>query len=170
MKKIIVAFIVFCITVNLFALEEVRGVQTRSVLYEYEEKDGLFDKKTIIHGIDEEWSSTSYNIYEFKGFELKNDNDFTVSIEIQLFENQYVISVLGGNIPMAVVVPEHIIDTKNINLEPGEIYVWKTRILASYYYGGDKDDLRTSSAINQYFIKYKAYKIDNKSPNNNKKY
>ena len=169
MKKLTVLFIILCITASVFALEEVRGIQTRSVLYEYEEKEGLFDKRTILCGRSENWSNTSYNIYEFKGFELKNDNNFAVSIEIQLFETQD-FRYKQDNIPFAVVIPEHILDTKNINLEAGESYVWKTRILATYYNDyARKRDLRTSEAINEYFIKYKAYKIETDPKSNKRK-
>ena len=59
MKRIIVLFIVFCIAGSLFALEEVRGIQTRLSKYDCD--------------------SCCY------GFELTNENQYSVWVETELY-------------------------------------------------------------------------------------
>ena len=60
MKRIIVLFIVFCIAGSLFALEEVRGIQTRKI-----SNSGDY--------------STCYE------FEFTNENSFPVSVEAEVY-------------------------------------------------------------------------------------
>lgn len=116
MKKIIAVLIVFCITASLFALEEVRGVQTKKI--EARNDDGS---------------------YGGENFEFKNDNNFPVSVEAELYYGSWRSLDCRDN---------GLKDVKSFNLAASETYVWKTRI-------------SPSSRCNCY-VKYKAWKLDDK--------
>ena len=107
-------------------LKEVRGVQTRSVKYtEYIEGEKV----------------------ERRGYELKNENDYDVWLELELktsgydytYWDKYDASYKKGKVIAGVK------DTKNITLKAGETYVWKC---------GD----RMLECPNAFYVEYKAYK------------
>ena len=108
MKKIIAVLIVFCITASLFALEEVRGVQTRKI------KDG-----------------------EHYDFEFTNENDFPVSVEVELYYGNNSYEGCRGI---------GVRNTKSFNLAARESYVWETKIHPNFACNG--------------YVKYKAWKSD----------
>lgn len=131
MKK---AFLFFCMAMSLFAtnafaqLKEVRGVQTRSVQYtEYDEKQG--EEVT-------RW-----------GYELKNENNYTVWVELELkthgFTQCYDKTIVAG-----------VRDTKNITLKAGETYVWKCGDRMVFWCYGEEDHHE------KFHITYKAYKTE----------
>lgn len=145
MKKIIVALIVLCITASLFALEEVRGVQTRVSKYS---ADGI--EHSLVRGE----CGVGDNMIYLAGFELTNENNYPVWVEVELYNGQSVI------------------DTKNITLEAGESYLWKTHIVATCMdceWGKKCRDYYEKNEIQKYFIKYKAYKADTGKKSNNVK-
>ena len=165
MKKIIATFIVFCITTSLFALEEVRGVQTRVAKYPATEGALFLGDCNDIYGYDIPSS--------FAGFELSNENEYSVWVEMELYKKQYKES--------GKVVPESVVNTKSITLKAKESYLWKVNIVAECL---DRDmdrhtnirptgDIQTTKHIQNYFIKYKAYKADSgqndKTPKNKSK-
>lgn len=108
---------------NVFAqLKEVRGVQTRMVEYQTDE---------YINRVG----------YTRHGFEFKNENNYSVWVETELYDSD-----------------GKIVDTKSFTLNAKESYVWKVgdkflhiRILGSV----DKED-----QYDQYYVKYKAYKAE----------
>lgn len=109
---------------NAFAeLKEVRGVQTRSVSYtEYDS-----DYKEITR-----W-----------GYELKNENNYDVWIELELKTHgfdTYRIHVIEG-----------VRDTKSITLKAGETYIWKC---------GDRMRFDGSDYHEKFHLVYKAYKAE----------
>ena len=125
-----------CFAMSMFAsnafaeLKEVRGVQTRSVSYvEYDS-----DYKEIT-----KW-----------GYELKNENNYSVWIELELQTHGFTrcgdTNVVAG-----------VRDTKNITLKAGETYVWKCgdRMRFPYCYGSGYTDLHE-----KFHITYKAYKAE----------
>lgn len=138
MKKLTTLFTVLCITASLFALEEVRGVQTRVAKYPATE-DALQRGNCCGDFLYLRTPSS------FAGFELTNENGYPVWVEMELY-----------------VVPESVVETKNITLKAGESYLWKVNIVAECKYNnahptGEKTTCSTTH-IQNYFIKYKAYK------------
>jgi len=144
----------FCITANLFALEEVRGIQTRIVKYtpegtnNNENRTKALTSPTIFH-------HDCRFVVQFAGFELTNENNYPVWVEVELYKKQYYDE--------HQIVPESIINTKSITLAPMENYLWKTNILATCSRNDDDDDddknIETAD-IQGFFIKYRAYKAD----------
>ena len=116
--------IVCLFTTNSFAqLKEVRGVQTRSVKYTEYVGDNEVTR----------W-----------GYELENENNYDVWIEVELNTNGFTISysdeVVGG-----------VRDTKNLTLKGGETYIWKC---------GDKMRFFERDYHERFYITYKAYKAE----------
>lgn len=106
-------------------LKEVRGVQTRSVTYNDYEDDKIVEKS---------------------GYELKNENDYDVWVELALkthgFSYESDRNVVAG-----------VRDTKNITLKAGESYVWRCGDRMRFYSYGSYFDYHE-----KFYIEYKAYK------------
>ena len=129
MKKLTALFIVLCITASLFALEEVRGIETRIAKYPAGDTPG---EETRYEGYGGNPYYT-YNLsgvpdktekpFELAGFELKNENNYPVWVEVELYRKSYSET--------SKIVPESVVATKNISLQAGESYLWKTNILVS---------------------------------------
>lgn len=116
---------------NVFAqLKEVRGVQTKRVRYQTEQRycDSYGDR---------EWSNNLH------GFEFYNENNYAVWVEAELCTHRFSH---GGYDWM-----EGTRDTKNFTLKAGETYVWKC---------GDKMLYDSSDLSGNFFVKYKAYKAE----------
>ena len=125
----------FCLTMSLFVtsafaqLKEVRGVQTRAVQYtEYNE--GLRKEVT-------KW-----------GYELKNENNYSVWVEMELKTNGFPKSESNYNSDR---IKEGVRDTKNITLKAGETYVWKC---------DEKMRVNGRDCHVEFYITYKAYKAE----------
>ena len=132
MKKIMaVLTVLMCFaSANAFAqLKEVRGVQTRVV--EYRTNDGQ----------------------DRHGFEFKNENNYAVWVESELWISSYILNEGHWNESK---VEEGIQDTKSFTLNARETYVWKcgdkTHSAPGYY---NRED-----AYKKFYIKYKAYKAE----------
>ena len=154
MKKIIAVLIVFCITASLFALEEVRGVQTKITKYPAGDTP---KSETKYEGYEYNYGNPYYGgekPFELAGFELKNENNYPVWVELELYRKPY--SAGNGK----SIVPESVVATKNITLQAGESYLWKTNILVSICNTSRCEQSSDRSCTNNYFIKYKAYKAD----------
>lgn len=115
---------------NAFAeLKEVRGVQTRSVSYvEYDSKE---------HKDVTKW-----------GYELKNENNYAVWVELELHTHGFTYCYDNE-------VERGVRDTKSITLKAGETYIWKCgdRMIfecRGYY----------TSKHENFHIVYKAYKTE----------
>lgn len=109
---------------NAFAeLKEVRGVQTRSV--SYVEYDSNYQEIT-------RW-----------GYELKNENNYDVWIELELKTHGFSLDydqVRAG-----------VRDTKSITLKAGETYIWRC---------GDRMRFYNCDYHEKFHVVYKAYKAE----------
>ena len=126
MKKIMaVLTVLMCFaSMSAFAqLKEVRGVQTRVVEY-HSDRD-------ICHN------------YERHGFEFKNENNYTVWVEMELWTNGY--NQYDGRRDSGTY------DTKSITLNAGEVYVWKC---------GDKMFDACGDHYERFYVRYRAYKAE----------
>ena len=120
---------------NAFAqLKEVRGVQTRMVEYQSEKYVDYY--------------KVGYNRH---GFEFKNENNYSVWIEVELCTNGYGYAWSGGNGDYTQKIAAGTYDTKSFTLKAGETYVWKC---------GDKMLIDNSDHYADYYVKYKAYKAE----------
>lgn len=123
-------------SMSLFS-QEVRGIESRRVIYEG-------GKEYVRYR-----SYTGYNTYstEYYGWEFKNCNSCGVSVDISLFTQ--ATEEYGRAIPAKVLA------TKSIVLQAGETYVYKPEIEATqtkyWYYSGPK--------IDQLYVEYKAFKL-----------
>lgn len=129
-KNMIVFAIMLCLTsINVFA-QEVRGIETRRVIYE---------------GSDYSCGN------EYYGWELTNRNSCTVSLDITL---SFQGGVFGTDYDVTSVPPQ-IVKTQSILLNAGETYIFKreehhsTRVKCN----------DSGYDISQYYIEYKAYKL-----------
>lgn len=131
MRKIIaVLSVLMCFaSMNMFA-QEVRGIETRRVIYDGPEYFYVSEKNT-----------------KYYGWEFTNRNSFTVSVDISLWaqarSNGYTTT------------PSQVVKTQSIILNSGETYIFKreehcsTKVKSSY----------CDWSISDYHIEYKAYKL-----------
>lgn len=135
MKKVI---LMFCMAICLFAtnafaqMQEVRGVETRRVVYNGPEYKKYSDTYT-----------------EYYGFEFHNMNSVSVSVDIELYLRETATDGWGNK------KQDILIATKTIVLKPNEIYLYKRESdcdfrVYCYYLGID---------IDRYYVTYKAYKL-----------
>lgn len=137
MKKIMaVLTVLMCFaSMSLFS-QEVRGIESRRVIYE--------GGKEYVNG-----NSYGYRTHstEYYGWEFKNCNSCGVSVDISLFRQ--ATEEYGRAIPAKVLA------TKSIVLQAGETYVYKPEIEATrteyYLYNGP--------TIDQLYVEYKAFKL-----------
>ena len=127
MKKfiIILSILLGMTAIESFAQTQVRGIETRRIIYEGSIYDASYGKK-----------STKYY-----GWEITNHNSITVSVEIELWSQ----TEDGG----------HIVKTQDIILKSKETYIFKRE-----EHECTRVDLRTEFPISNYYIKYKAYKLE----------
>lgn len=131
MKKIMaILTILMCFaSTNAFAqLKEVRGVQTRMVEYQSDEK--------------------VYEVgYSRHGFEFKNCNNYTVWVDAELWISSY--NYYGYDYTQI----ESVRATKSFTLNAGETYVWKCgdQILTA-------PGINNKDCHEKFYVKYKAYK------------
>lgn len=119
----------FASTSAIAQLKEVRGVQTRKVTYsEY----------------------VGYSTISRDGFEFKNENDYAVWVEAELWNAEYVWSIDEWD--RVTTLKEGVRDTKSFTLQAGETYVWKCHDKMQ-----DKDYHNNKP---NYYIVYKAYKAE----------
>ena len=117
---------------NVFAqLQEVRGIETRRVIYEGPSYKviGLDD-----HGYDN----------KYYGWEFVNRNSISVSVDIELC--------------VKYTYRDEVIKTKSIVLKPGEKYILK---FEDYTVAGVENNkyFMGSTTLDDYYVKYKAYKL-----------
>lgn len=137
-------------TSSTFA-QEVRGVETRRVIYHGEVYKLYYNTRNR--------NSVFFaNSDEYFGFEFANRNKISVSVSIEVFYNGKEDGTLG----------------KEIVLKPGEIYILKKPSLPRYREGSGYSDLwyddttaekwekaesNGKNYADQYYFKYKAYKL-----------
>lgn len=130
MKKIIaVLTVLMCLASTSVIAQEVRGVETRRVVYE--------GGKSYEYSYNHHW----YNSTKYYGWEFKNLNSCTVSVDITMY--------VSGN-------PAKVKSTKTIVLQSGETYIFKNEIhdtRATWHDGS------TNPYIEYYYVEYKAFKL-----------
>lgn len=139
MKKILMVLcMTMCLfTINTFAQEEVRGIETRRVIYE---------GPKYITG----YSGNNTYATQRYGWEITNRNSITASVDITLY-CQVEINCGGNRQPAGVA------KTQSIILKPGETYIFKREEHCS-------TEVKHASSnccphISSYYIEYKAYKL-----------
>lgn len=156
MKKILVLFIAIMSSIVSFAQSlEVRGVETKLVVYEGSEYE-----------VHIGWNKRSGHQYKYStkwfGYSFYNMNSIPISVEAEL----YVVPGSRQSKPKLV-------DTKTFNLKSKETYIWKresgdfqVNYNGRYIYDGSSwTDSKTEPtdspypSSNTYLVKYKAYKI-----------
>ena len=146
MKKIMaILTILMCFaSTNAFAqLKEVRGVETKRVVY-----DG--GSEYSYHNWDSGRDEKSNKYY---GWEFKNLNSCAVSVDITLYKNAYIKE--DAYKKESIYIPETIIATKTVVLQSEEVYTFKheingTKVFISYNEG---------KWVDGYHIVYKAFKL-----------
>ncbi len=118
----------FASTSAFAQLKEVRGVQTRVVEYKSDDYIAYHDAYNNSNG-------PGYNRH---GFEFKNENNYSVWVETELYDS-------NGKI----------VDTKSFTLNAKESYVWKVGDKLIHYTW-----LAYEDKYDQYYVKYKAYKAE----------
>ena len=109
--------------------QEVRGCSTRRVIYEGERYSLKYSS--------EEYSNQYY------GWEIKNNNSVTISVDITLYaQSSYVKD------------GKKAVKTQSIILKPNEAYIFKREEHCS-----TKVNYSCDYPISDYFIEYKAYKL-----------
>lgn len=132
MKKIIaVLTVLMCLATTSVFAQEVRGVETKRVMYEGGE--------TYEYTSDYSWDFSSTKYY---GWEFKNLNSCAVSVDITLYKQDS---------------PARVISTKSIVLQSGETYIFKkeiydTRAIRDFGHTNNKE-------IEYYYVEYKAFKL-----------
>ncbi len=137
MKKL---FFILMVVMSFFSTnavaQEVRGVETRIVIYEGSE-----------YRYNSSYNSTDKNIYDrWAAFEFTNLNSITVSVDATLHHTKAGVR-----------------SKKSFVLQPGESYRWKHENESAsigYYYSTFKvyND-STWDYENYYYVEYKAYKL-----------
>ena len=125
-------------------LHEVRGVETRRVIYEsdnqYQSDNGGYSGRRY-------------------GWEISNRNPFAISVDVSL--NSREKSVLYNNQP-AGKMGGGVVKTQSIVLKSGESYVFKREDHCSTKVDAKcpvVDDYGYRYSISDYYIEYKAYKL-----------
>ena len=143
MKKYFVMLVVMLgFTTQLYAQNEVRGVETKVAKYQ-----GSY------------YSVGDTESNEWFGYSFTNMNSIPVSVDAELYEQRSVYQ------------PTRLTETKSFTLQPQESYIWKFEQTNSdfkvksaefsgnrtYYYESKEPGYRSGT---KYIIKYKAYKLD----------
>lgn len=124
--------------VGFAQLSEVKGVETKLVIYDGQEYEYWGD-------------NARYKSHSTKwfGYSFYNMNSIPVSVEARLYENDKLYG-------------PRIITTKTFNLKPGEAYIWKHENM-SVFEAIDRVEPKykrySSEGYNTYYVEYKAYKI-----------
>lgn len=135
MKKLffILMAVMSCVSIESFA-QEVRGVETRIVIYEGSEYRGIYN--------------SDKNIYDrWAAFEFTNLNSITVSVDATLHHTKAGVR-----------------SKKSFVLRPGESYRWKHEEESTSISNYSNSNFKvyndsTWRYENYYYVEYKAYKL-----------
>ena len=142
MKKMFVFLFVLMSCVVSFAQSlEVRGVETKLVVYDGPE----YDIESI--------TGKKINKIEWFGFSFYNMNKSCVSVEAELYKRYEKESTSYVQIEETILV-----DTKTFTLEANQTYIWKQEH-NSHFCAYDKKYPHGGYALG-YYVKYKAYKME----------
>ncbi len=131
------AVFIFCLAFSLFATysfaQEVHGIETKKVCIRACNPDGtLQGYENNTPGYYDQYRDARYSgdyYYPYYAFKFTNMNTFTASVEAELYRD------------------EKLVDTKYFVLKSNESYDWKPF------------DGKGCWAIYDYYVKYKAYKL-----------
>lgn len=146
MKKFFICLVVMLgfATTDLFAQSEVRGVETKLVIY-----DGPEYKTWVSNG----YRSIERIYTEWFGFSFQNMNSIPVSIDVELC---YLDDYNNNR--------RRVVQRKSFVLNSQESYIWKfedNTDFEVYYDGYEKTKPRRGSDSSYtYFVDYKAYKLE----------
>lgn len=148
MKKIMaVLTVLMCFaSTNVFA-QEVRGIETKRVIYEGE-KEYSYEAGSYTYSGSYYRKSTKYY-----GWKFTNLNSCAVSVDISMYRKAH----MEGPSYDPVHVPAQVIATKSIVLQSGESYVFKNETSATQAIGYHGDE--ETRYINDYYVEYKAFKL-----------
>lgn len=136
--------------VGFAQLSEVKGVETKLVIYDGPEYRAAYDKNRYT-GNERHQSSTKWFGYSFY-----NMNSIPVSVEAELYSHYEGHSL---------------VTTKTFNLKPGETYIWKhenrrddfkvnaRETPTTTWWTDSKKEPNSGNGRVTYYVKYKAYKI-----------
>lgn len=140
MKKMFVFLFVLMSCVVSFAQSlEVRGVETKLVVY-----DG-----------PEYVSDNRNNRIEWFGFSFYNMNKGCVSVEAELYKRYQKEWV--NNVRKEETI---LVDTKTFTLEANQTYIWKQEHNSDFYAYDKKYPCSSAYYALGYYVKYKAYKME----------
>lgn len=130
-KTITILTVLMCFLSVSSIAQEVRGIETRRVIYDGPE-----------YSCGYQCRSTKYY-----GWEFTNRNSCMVSVDISLW-SQAVANTYNT-------IPASTVKTQSVILEPGETYVFKREEHCSTRV----DDSFCDYPISSYYVEYKAYKL-----------
>ena len=135
--------------VGFAQLSEVKGVETKLVVYDGSEYEAVTSTSR---------SGSHYrSSIKWFGYSFYNMNSIPVSVEARLYE----FDKNRGH---------RMITTKTFNLKPGEAYIWKHENMSAFKVNSNRYGEWTDSKIeplsvgmydggNSYYVEYTAYKI-----------
>ncbi len=130
-------------TTDLYAQNEVRGVETKLVIYEGSEYQ---DWKVIGYNYVEE----NYN--EWFGFEFYNMNSIPISIDVELCYMD--IDCYGRT-------RKNVVTKKTFVLNSQESYIWKFEDRDHFQaYNDGYQITKPQIGDHEYYVEYKAYKLE----------
>lgn len=133
MKRCCLLLLSLCISLFAIALDEVRGVETRRVIYE----GPLYEYNNHVYNRGQSGESVRYY-----GWEFTNRDSIAVSVDIELWCQSDPSN--------------RIVKTQTVVLEPKESYIFKRE-----EHGSVKvDDPDPEHPISSYYVQYKAYKLE----------
>ena len=138
--------------VGFAQLSEVKGVETKLVVYdgsEYEVRNGSSRSGGLNYRSSTKWF----------GYSFYNMNSIPVSVEAELYKTHDYKGQL-------------LVTTKTFNLKPGETYIWKHENMFafkvnfqycptcnSHWTNGNTEPRSSDYSSNSYYVEYTAYKI-----------
>lgn len=134
--------------IEIFAQQEVRGITTRRVIYE-----GPEYKYSVPHYTNRGRSDINKPSIRWYGWEITNHNSITVSVDIELYKKGD-----DGN--------DGIVKTRSVILKSNETYIFKAEEFNSHHvdfynsFYGISSESSPTYYISDYYIKYKAYKLE----------
>lgn len=136
MRKVITMLAILMCFISVSAIaQEVRGIETRRVIYDGPQYSCGYN-----------CSSTKYY-----GWEFTNRNSCTVSVDITLSHQG---GAFGNNYDVTS-IPAHIVKTQTVVLSAGETYIFKREEHQTTHVDYNLSDY----SISEYYIEYKAYKL-----------
>ena len=154
MKRFCFIFILLTSLVSISTTaQEIRGVEIKIVTYEGKDRNG--------------------DVCHWAAFEFVNKNSIPVSVDAELFRSKPNGEDYEQRYSFSTSLPKHdnshiyprLISAQSFILNPGESYLWKHETEQYYssalrsYQSAFRSDKDYWSDAQNYFVKYKAYKL-----------